>query len=104
MLIVPLETDSKFGHSADANSCMYVVHKRPLTELCELLAIFFQIANSCMKRYCRLSQDRGRADFSKNLRLTSEWLPMVISWNFGVRSGTFFMKKYATFWDKRFYK
>jgi hypothetical protein len=49
MAIAILEKDSKFVHSAVANNCTYVVDKRPLSELCVLLAIRILIANSCTR-------------------------------------------------------
>jgi hypothetical protein len=45
---------------------LYEVNKRPQTELCAPLAIRIRIAKSCT-RWRGLSQDEGRADFSKNL-------------------------------------
>jgi hypothetical protein len=67
MSIVPLETDSKFVHSAVANSCMC---KRPPIELCAPLAIRFRIANSCTRwrsNFKGHSLNGGRADLYKNL-------------------------------------
>ncbi len=50
---------------------LYVVDKKPLTDLCAPLAMSFQIANSRTRWHCNfkgLSQHRGRAEFSKNVR------------------------------------
>ncbi len=56
-----------------SHSCqqLYAVNKRQLKEMCALLAICFQIANSRTRWRCNfkgLSQHGGRADFSQNLR------------------------------------
>ncbi len=66
---VQIRTDSKFVNSAVSNS--YTVNKRPLKELCAPLATRILIADSCTRwrgSFKELSQDEGRADFSKNLR------------------------------------
>ncbi len=52
---------------------LYVVYKRPQTELCAPLAICFQIANGCTRCRCSFqgfSQDGERVDFSENLRVS----------------------------------
>ncbi len=68
MLITPLERDSKFVHSAFVNGWLYVVNKRPLTELCAPLASRILIANSCTRWPGifkeKLSQDWKREHFS----------------------------------------
>jgi|688.fasta_scaffold2877080_1 hypothetical protein len=75
MFITLLQTDSKFVHSAVAKT-VYVVDKRPLKELCALLAICFQIDNSRMRWRCNLkglSQQGEQAGFSKKTpRLTDD--------------------------------
>jgi hypothetical protein len=49
MVIALLETDAKYFGSKCHFQQLYVVNKRPLTELCAPLAICSQKANSCTR-------------------------------------------------------
>ena len=68
LFIAPLETDSKFVHSA-LPTAVCIVNKRRQAELCVALAICFQIANRWTRWRCSyqgLSQDEGWAYFSES--------------------------------------